>query len=202
MSNEQDLNTGEAGLNRQSTDRKWHSKKRYRALIGFFALCLVINPFLPEDEEDAEPQAQPTATQEETTTVPEPTPSPVPTLTPDPVEPEATLPPGVFQIEAEFAERILDGAEDGPLTYLRNAAYTTEEYGDPLTYIAIEFTYPSGDPLVGVWATGSPVGQSFVWSVDGFAQEFTVWPNGRPDFSPSVTDEASYTVKNALELTS
>lgn len=85
-------------------------------------------------------------------------------------------------IDEEWGERIADGAEDGvgKIEPGRLVAVKSPDHGDAY-FIAMEFTGPGfeDDPEVGIWATNDLTpGAGLIIAVDGFAKNFTVWPDG------------------------
>lgn len=74
---------------------------------------------------------------------------------------------------------LAEGAESdvGGLTFTDGAAVKSSDYGE-VYMIAGRFNAPGVDGEVGVWASNSlNAGEGVYMSVDGFAQQFTVWPD-------------------------
>ena len=111
---------------------------------------------------------------------------------PDEPEPDAAPPPVASKaapspasrcepVSKEFGQAILDGG-DG-LKFLSGAAVKGDS-GD--YFVALKFS-DGGDPMVGVWQAKNLKGGPF-GSVDGFAQQFTNWPDTKNN-GAAVVDE-------------
>lgn len=99
--------------------------------------------------------------------------------------PATTAPPSSTAAETEpadscspvsddMARSVLDGSKQGTLDLVRAAAV---QGGSGDWFIAIRFKHSAGED-VGVWQSKSlDVGQAAVGSVDGFAKQFTNWPD-------------------------
>lgn len=93
-----------------------------------------------------------------------------------------------------LAKAILRGAEDGvgKLEPGAAAAVRSEDY-DKVWMIAVRFSGAGVDDEVGVWASNSlDPGNGVIMAVDGFAQEFTVWPDAdKTDAAMSIADDGA-----------
>ncbi|MFW6598131.1 hypothetical protein ACQBAU_16255 [Propionibacteriaceae bacterium Y2011] len=86
-----------------------------------------------------------------------------------------------LEVTDEFAVTILDGAPDGTAKeagykLIKAAAVKSPDHKE-VYVVAIRFDAPGGDPVTGVWATTS-LTTGPILSVDGFAKNFTQWPDG------------------------
>ena len=78
-----------------------------------------------------------------------------------------------------LANDILGGNEPdtGALRLVQAAAWRSPDF-TKVWFVAIKFKIQGGDELTGVWATNSlEAGGGLILAVDGFAKEFTVWPD-------------------------
>lgn len=152
-------------------------KKAYAALA--VVTVLLAGCAAPEDEPARTPE--PSASQPAD-------PEPVESAAPEQdMEEEEEEEPAVAceEVSAELLAKIGAGAQDGTgMVVARGAAYRSPDF-EKVWFVAAEFTATGVDPQVGVWATNDldPSG-GIVMSVDGFAKQFTVWPDA------STTDAA------------
>lgn len=119
------------------------------------------------DEEAAAPEQRET---EEPEDEPEEEPSPTP-----PARSKRCL-----DVEPAKLAAIAAGEEDGVggITFSSGAAVKSEDYSE-VYMIAGRFTVPGvKQPQVGIWASNSlAADQGVLLAVDGFAEQFTVWPD-------------------------
>jgi len=82
-------------------------------------------------------------------------------------------------VSAEMMQAIAGGSEDSlPITPVAGAAVKSKDYKE-VYMIAMKFSAPGGPDEVGVWASGSTTpGESLILAVDGYATNFTHWPDG------------------------
>ncbi|WP_222267424.1 hypothetical protein [Modestobacter marinus] len=73
--------------------------------------------------------------------------------------------------------RIADGAQDGSGFVAREAAAVRSSDFTEVYFVAMRFSATGGGDEVGVWATNSIDETAVTMSVDGFAKQFTVWPD-------------------------
>lgn len=81
-------------------------------------------------------------------------------------------------VDPEIMAAIAEGANDVAITPVAAAAVESDSFTDAYI-VAMSFTAPGvDDSEVGVWAVASlePPGAPFL-AVDGFAHQFTDWPN-------------------------
>ena len=82
-------------------------------------------------------------------------------------------------VSQALLDGIASGAEDGvgKLTLSNGAAVRSKDYSE-VYLVAAKLTAPGVDGDIGVWATNSlTAGGGLIMSVDGFAKQFTVWPD-------------------------
>lgn len=94
---------------------------------------------------------------------------------------------------AAIGKAIATGAQDGTgLEYVDAAAVKSEDF-DEVYFVAMRFSATGVDDQTGVWATNSlKPGGGLIMSVDGFAKEFTVWPDGgETDAQLSTADDGA-----------
>lgn len=141
-----------------------------RALILSAALALTACGGDDSTDADTAAPATPRASQT-TSAAPEPSDEPSPEPTADrclvvPVE--------------KMQEVIASGVEDGvgQMTFKAASAVKSEDF-ENIYMVAGRFDVPGVEGEVGVWATNNiePLGGGLIMSVDGLAQEFTVWPD-------------------------
>lgn len=95
---------------------------------------------------------------------------------------------------------IASGAQDGTgLKPIRGAAYKSPDF-EKVYFIAMEFSADGVDSQVGVWASNSlKPGGGILMSVDGFAKQFTVWPDAEnTDAQISPADPGVEAAKSCL----
>lgn len=121
--------------------------------------------------------------------IPDVTASPtVATSTKTPAPPAETRSARCTKITTEFAQAILDGAPDGAPLKQVGDGYAVESTENPGNwFVAIQFKHSAGTDI-GVWQALSLDGGPFR-SVDGFANEFTQWPDSG-NAGSSIVDEA------------
>lgn len=95
----------------------------------------------------------------------------------------STPPPSKAPVACEPADAlgraIATGREDGTGLKFQDAVAVRSKDFEKLWFVAMEFTAPGVGTEVGVWASNSlKPGGGLIMSVDGFATEFTVWPDG------------------------
>ena len=100
-------------------------------------------------------------------------------------------------------EAIAAGAQDGTgMKPLRGMVVKSNDF-ENVYFVAVEFSAAGIDNQVGVWATNNPdwpEGNGVIYSVDGFAQEFTDWGNGgATDANLSMSDDGAEEAKAALQ---
>ena len=113
----------------------------------------------------------------------EPAPEPATTsTTPAPERTTATPTPEAasdcLEVSPELAAAIASGATD-PNDFIPGnaAAYLSPNHGE-VYLVAMEFSSAGTEDNVGVWATNSlDAGSGLILSADGFANEFTTWPD-------------------------
>ncbi|WP_454043643.1 hypothetical protein [Cellulosimicrobium sp. Marseille-Q8652] len=96
----------------------------------------------------------------------------------------------------ELAAQIAEGANGAAITPVETA---TVQYDDDLWLVPMSFTIEGIDDTVetGVWAVTTPdAGGGLTMSVDGFAQEFTDWPQAP---SPANGSEEVLDAKTCVE---
>lgn len=156
--------------------------KRKAILVGAAAAVVVVGGVALSlgPEEDFPSASGPSAS---ATTPPA---SPSPSATTEPAS-EAPAPADrCVDVSKGFGRAILDGANDAKLTLVDGAAV---EHESGNYFVALRFLLDGeGDPLIGVWQTLN-LETGPIRSVDGFAQEFTVWPDSGNNGSP-IVDEA------------
>lgn len=113
-----------------------------------------------------------------------------PAAEPEPVE-VSPEPSRCMPVSPELLAAIASGVEEGvgELTLTEGAAVKSDDYSE-VYLVAGKLKAPGVDGDIGVWATNSLTpGQGLTLAVDGFAQEFTVWPDGGKS-SAEVTQSA------------
>lgn len=81
-------------------------------------------------------------------------------------------------VDQAVLDAIAAGAQDGTgLALTEGAAYRSPDH-EKVYLVAATFTATGVEDQVGVWATNSidPASPGIMMSVDGMAQQFTVWP--------------------------
>lgn len=105
-------------------------------------------------------------------------------------------------VSSAMAKAIMSGAEDGTgkLTAGNAAAVRSKDY-KKAWMIAVHFSGAGVDDEVGVWASNSlKPGGGILMAVDGFAKEFTVWPDAdKTDAGMTIGDDG---VDEAMECAS
>lgn len=115
----------------------------------------------------------------------------------------AAQPDRCLSVPAEKVQGILSGAEDGVGTLApagKAAAVKSDDY-ENVYMIAIVFAAPGmDDPELGVWASNAlTVSGGTIMAVDGFAQQFTVWPDAdRTDANITINDDGVTEAKDCL----
>lgn len=129
-------------------------------------------------------------------------PAPATVETPVPAESTATL--DCNPVEQHVLDRIGSGAEEGTgLQMVRGSAYRSPNH-EKVWFVAGEFSITGAGNQTGVWVTNSlePSG-GITMAVDGFAQEFTVWPDAdTTDAAISAADPGVTAAKDCLAQTS
>ena len=112
---------------------------------------------------------------------------------------QATASADCEAVPAEVMTAIADGAQDGTEFVAREAAAFQAD-GSEVYYVALRFAAAGGGDEVGVWATNSlAVNQAAtVLSVDGFAKQFTVWPDAEAAFDISPAHPSVSAAKDCL----
>lgn len=80
-------------------------------------------------------------------------------------------------VSEDALERIADGANDTPIRPVSGSAVKSTDF-DSVYMVAMTFTIGQGDEQqIGVWAVAGGLDDvDGIRGVDGFADEFTVWP--------------------------
>ena len=105
-----------------------------------------------------------------------------------------------YDVTPELMAAIAEGANEIPITPIDAAAVKSENFDDAYI-VAMSFTVAGvDDPQVGVWAVATlePPYAPFL-AVDGFAHEFTVWPNEINGDELTVTEDGVTEAKACLE---
>jgi hypothetical protein len=115
-------------------------------------------------------------------------------------EAEPEKPDNCEDVGMPMARAIATGAEDGvgKLKAKRVAAVKSPDFSE-VYFIAVEFTGPGfeTEPEVGVWASNSLTpGGGLILSVEGFAKEFTVWPDA--DTTDAAIESTDPSVEDAI----
>lgn len=99
----------------------------------------------------------------------------------------------------DLGSRIAEGANDLPITPIATAVVEAPGFADAYL-VAMEFTFEGAERSeVGVWAMNEIDGSmSMILSVDGFAQNFTVWPNTANGEELSAAEPGVEDVKSCL----
>jgi hypothetical protein len=132
----------------------------------------------------------------------DPTASSEPTATKSATPTKASTPKATRCVVVALADmqRIATGAEKdvGKMTFTKAAAVKSNDFSS-VYMIAGRFTAPGVDE-VGVWATNAlPIGSGLLMSVDGFAKQFTVWPDAdKTQAKISSTDDGVDEAKDCL----
>lgn len=140
---------------------------RWTWVVGGVLLLALIGSFLPEESEP-EPAAAESASE----------PSETPAAVPEPAEPEVEC------LESpRMAAAIAEGEQEGVGFKPRAIGVVKSDQARELYLFAVQFSATGIDAQVGVWASNAlEPGEGLLMSMDGTAQEFTVWPSG-PDSS-------------------
>lgn len=108
-----------------------------------------------------------------------------------------------LDVEPAKLAAIAEGAEDGVggITFSTGAAVKSKDYSQ-VFMIAGRFTVPGvKQPQVGIWASNAlPAGEGLLLAVDGFAQEFTDWPDAdKTDAKIGLGADGTDEAKDCLE---
>lgn len=92
--------------------------------------------------------------------------------------PEPVKDPGCEPVQAALLTALAAGAEAdvGALTLTNGRAYRSPDYAS-VYFIAADLTAPGVNDETGVWATNSLGDGGVYLAVDGFAKQFTAWPD-------------------------
>lgn len=141
--------------------------------------------------DDGPPTAQPE------TSAPPPSTAPKTTTPTKPRPDKACMP-----VSAAMRNAIATGAgkTTGGIKLSRAAAVKSTEHAKAY-YIAARFVAPGIDEQTGVWASNSLTpGEGIILAVDGFAQEFTDWPDAdTTDAAMKPTDESATKATECLK---
>ena len=110
-------------------------------------------------------------------------------------------PADCLDVPADVQQTIAEGANETTITPVAASAVKSPTE-DGLYLVAMSFTLPdTEDPQTGVWATHGLDAASAgpIYAVDGFAHEFTVWPNTVNGHDLSVTEPGADEAKACLE---
>lgn len=99
-----------------------------------------------------------------------------PDQTPDP---EPSKPEGCLSVKRGVAQQIASARESGTGMKAGPAAAVKSPDFENVYFVAMRFKAMDIEDQVGVWATNSlkPRGAATIMAVDGFAQQFTTWPD-------------------------
>jgi hypothetical protein len=167
----------------------WKAKAPIMAAVAIVALALIPT----SDDEPGVAQAQPDATEAASATA-GPSETPKPTATPAP-----TVVSRCVEVPAALIEAIASGLETGGEASLRNVfAVRSNDYSE-VYFVAGDIQGPGldGDDEIGIWATNSLEGRGLILAADGFAQQFSVWPDAdKTDAEISWTDDGGREAKD------
>jgi hypothetical protein len=101
----------------------------------------------------------------------------------------------------KLAATIAQGANKTPITPTgRIAAVKSPDFKDAYL-VAMEFDAPGGASEIGVWATPNLTGgDGPILAIDGFAHQFTVWPNQMNGEKFSITEPGAADAVACLNL--
>ncbi len=110
-----------------------------------------------------------------------------------------------LKVSSYLPKQILSGNESstGKLTFVKASAIKSPDFSK-VYFVAIRFKARGEGAQTGVWATNAlpqRVGdnQGILMAVDGFAQQFTVWPDGdRSQAQISKADPSVLGARNCL----
>lgn len=170
-----------------------------RLIVPVAALALALSACASPVEPIAVPTftIPPAATPAPTTEAPATTEAPEPTSTPEPTPTEEAL--ACLDVPADVLTRIATGAQDGTgFAPVRASAFQSPNHGE-VYLVALEFAATGVDNSVGVWAANGLTEPGLTLSVDGFAKEFTVWPDASTtDAAIDVTSDGVAEAKECL----
>ncbi len=106
---------------------------------------------------------------------------------------------GCLDVSSALVKGIASGQEDGAGIKPRFATAVKSADFSKVYFVAVTFSATGVEDQTGVWATSSlkPGGGSIL-SVDGIAQEFTVWPNADATAGIASSDPSVDAAKECL----
>ncbi len=110
----------------------------------------------------------------------------------------ATKSPDCISLPASVLETIASGEEPGVgMKSIRGFAVKSADFNN-VYFFAIEFSATGISSQTGVWARNG-IDSGIIMSVDGFAKEFTVWPDAsKTDANISTADRNVLIAKSCL----
>jgi hypothetical protein len=104
-----------------------------------------------------------------------------------------------YPVDPALMAAIAEGANDVPITPVDAAAVKSETF-DNAYIVAMSFNAPGGGEEVGVWAVATlEPPYAPILAVDGFAHEFTDYPNEINGNKLNVTEDGVTEAKACLE---
>lgn len=121
-----------------------------------------------------------------------------PTTTP---KPEPSKKPANCESADALGRAIATGRQDGTGLKFKDAEAVRSKDFEKLWFVAMKFTAPGVGTEVGVWASNSlKPGGGLIMSVDGFATEFTDWPDGgETSANLSINDDGASAAVDCLD---
>lgn len=102
-----------------------------------------------------------------------------------------------LEVSPELLSAIAEGQSGVPIEPVQGAAVKSEDF-DNAYMIAMEFSAPGGNEI-GAWTSGSlEPGGGLILSLDGFAKNFTVWPDAMESFEISQADHGVQEAEDCL----
>ncbi|MCZ2848657.1 hypothetical protein [Modestobacter sp. VKM Ac-2978] len=114
-------------------------------------------------------------------------------------EAEATAAVDCLTVPQEVSTAIADGSLEGSGFVVQQASAVLGSGGE-IYFVAMRFDANGESDMTGVWATTSIAANeaSTVISVDGFAKQFTVWPDAEQAFDISPTHPSAQEASDCL----
>jgi hypothetical protein len=114
-------------------------------------------------------------------------------------EAEATAAADCLTVPAEVMTAIADGAPEGS-GFVAQQATAVLGAGNEVYFVAMRFEAAGEKDMTGVWSTTSITANeaATVISVDGFAKQFTVWPDAEQAFDISPAHPSALAAEDCL----